>query len=303
MNDMELYSAIEAVVNFDLESDPDMIAAESAIETVEYALESAQMEYELTGDERFETVIEASLKKKILSEDNWFGKLVATIKKFIRNAMASIRAMLNKLANKVRLMKAKSMQKTVKAASKSKLTHEVKISESLKFYLDKMNYVIDKDMKNAITMLIDESIELARTKGTIEKADVQKLSKVQPQLIDKKSLPKKGSVTIDLKGCKTYLDKAVKALTGLDKSFPSAKQVINKNKATHGEKGYIRTAVNYVYNLYTGLVKQYYTAAMQVCRVATAGGSGGEVKTQLKGYKAQTPAPAPSTEPEPAAAS
>ena len=178
MNDMELYAAVEAVMNFDLENDPDLIAAESMIETIDYAMESAQFEYDMTGDDRFESVIEASLKKKILSEDHWFGKLVASIKKYIRNALQSIRAILNRLANKIRLMKAKSMQKQVKAAGKSKLDHSVNISSSMKEFLDSETpKMAGKNLSGSIKQMIEASIAAARKYGSFDKKQITNILK------------------------------------------------------------------------------------------------------------------------------
>ena len=284
MNDMELYSAIEAVVNFDLENDPDLIAAESAIETIDYAMESAQLEYDLTGDERFETVIEASLKKKILSEDNWFGKLVAAIKKFIRNAMAAIRAVLNRIANAIRLRKAKSMQKDLKTASKSTLDHSVTVSKSMKDFLDDNLTFAKKDMKGIATDTIEAAVEYARKNGTVDKKAVENYFKVKGGIKEKKKLSDKEKVTIDIKTVKSYMDVTVKMLSSLDKSFPSVKKVIDKYKALPQERTYVRVGTNFAYNLITADIKRYYTAAMSVARIATGGGTG-EYAAQYKAGK------------------
>lgn len=285
MNDMELYSAIEAVVNFDLENDPDLIAVESEIETIDYAMESAQLEYELTGDERFESVIEASLKKKILSEDNWFGKLVATIKKFIRNALQSIRAMLNRIANKIRLMKAKSMQKQVKAAGKSKLDHSVDISKSayaMLTFSDEDTKNLKKDMTAMVNEYISRSIAAARKYGSFDKNQIKKVLKTGATVTEKKKLGKDDKVKIDIKTVKSYLDIAVKMLTQLDKSFPSVKKTIDKYKATPQDRQYVRLGVNFAYNVVTEGVRKYYSTAMSVARIATGGQSGGEYAGQVK---------------------
>ena len=285
MNDMELYSAIEAVVNFDLESDPDMIAAESAIETIDYAMESAQLEYDLTGDDRFETVIEASLKKKILSEDNWFGKLVAAIKKFIRNALISIRAALNRIANAIRQRKAKAMQKDLKTASKSKLDHSVNVSKSIKDFLDDNLAFANKGMNGIVEDTIKACVERARKDGTIDKKYAEMFFKSKGGVKEKKKLSDKEKVTIDIKTVKSYMDVTVKMLNSLDKSFPSVKKVIDKYKALPQERTYVRVGTNFAYNMATATIKDYYTAAMSVARIATGGGSDGEYAAQYKAGK------------------
>ena len=288
MNDMELYAAVEAVVNFDLENDPDLIAAESEIETIDYAMESAQLEYDMTGDERFETVIEASLKKRILSEDNWFGKLVASIKKFIRNALQSIRAILNRLANKIRLHKAKSMTKQVKAAGKSKLDHSISISKSMYSYLvfdDESSKMLKKDMTANINWMINTSINAARKYGSFDKKQIAKVLKVDYKVTEKKKLSKDDKVQIDVKTVKGCLDSAVKMLTSLDKSFPSVKKTMQKYKATPQDRQYVRLGVNFAYNMMTAEVRNYYSAAMSAARAAIGGTSGGEYAATVKAPK------------------
>ena len=283
MNDMELYSAIEAVMNFDLENDPDLIAAESTIETIDYAMESAQFEYDITGDDRFESVIEASLKKKILSEDNWFGKLVAAIKKFIRNALQSIRAILNRLANKIRLMKAKSMQKQVKAAGKSKLDHSVNVSSSMKEFLDSETpKMAGKNLSADIKAMIDAAIAAARKYGSFDKKQITNILKNYEKITEKKKLSSKDKVKVDIKSVKNYLDVAVKYLTSLDKSFPSAKKTMDKYKATPQDRPYVRLATNLSYNILTEYIRTYYAAAMSVARAAVGGSSGGEYAATVK---------------------
>ena len=283
MNDMELYAAVEAVMNFDLENDPDLIAAESTIETIDYAMESAQFEYDMTGDDRFESVIEASLKKKILSEDHWFGKLVASIKKFIRNALQSIRAILNRLANKIRLMKAKSMQKQVKAAGKSKLDHSVNISSSMKEFLDSETpKMAGKNLSTDIKVMIENGIAAARKYGSFDKKQITNVLKNYEKIKEKKKLSSKDKVNVDIKSVKTYLDVAVKYLTSLDKSFPSAKKTMDKYKATPQDRQYVRLATNLSYNILTEYIRVYYAAAMSVARVAVGGASGGEYAATVK---------------------
>ena len=89
-------------------------------------------------------------------------------------------------------------------------------------------------------------------------------------------------MNVDIKSVKTYLDVAVKYLTSLDKSFPSAKKTMDKYKATPQDRQYVRLATNLSYNILTEYIRVYYAAAMSVARVAVGGASGGEYAATVK---------------------
>ena len=62
MANTEFLSALEAVLNVDLENDPDLIAAEATVGAAEYAIESASFEID-NGNDEFIPIVEAALSK------------------------------------------------------------------------------------------------------------------------------------------------------------------------------------------------------------------------------------------------
>ena len=267
MNDMELYTTIEAVMNFNLSDDAEMAAMESQLETIEYAMESAQFEYDITGDESYLGVIEAAQIKNADSDKSWWEILTKRVSSFVKNAIASIRAMLSKIANRVRLARAKRMSKKVDKVKDMSANYEfVKVPAGIAALMGTGLNVNAVDA--AINGCIDRALTKIKADGSVDRDWREAEEKKIFDAPDKSG--KEGSAQLNANQIKSYLDKAVTYLTSLTKSFPKAKAKINELGASNMKgKGEIRAAVTAAYNVVTAAVKRYYGYAMQFGRALT----------------------------------
>ena len=256
MDSIYLYGALEAAMNFDLENDPDMVAIEANLDTIDYALESARLEYDMSGDDRYVPVIEAAEEKQKGGIKDWFSTMAKKISLFVKNAIQSVRMMLSRVANAVRLKKANKMSGKLKDMS---LEPSAKISGDVYAALSK-GLLIRPDVK--INELIGNFIETLKNDGSISK-EVKQDEK--DKLFNTKRVGGKSEhAPVNAAKAKYFLDDAVKYLSALGKSFPKAKERINQENANGVEKGIIRVATTSAYNVVTSAVKEYYSNAMKV---------------------------------------
>lgn len=267
MNDMELYTTIEAVMNFNLSDDAEMSAMESQLESIEYAMESAQFEYDTTGDESYLAVIEAAQIKNADSDKSWWEILVKRVSSFVKNAIASIRAMLSRITNRVRLARAKGMAKKVDKVKDMSANYEfVKVPAGIAALMGTGLNVGAVDA--AINGCIDRALTKIKSDGSVDKDWRNSEEKKIFDAPEKGG--KEGSAQLNANQIKGYLDKSVTYLNALTKSFPKAKSKINDLGASNMKsKGEIRAAVTAAYNVVTAAVKRYYSYAMQFGRALT----------------------------------
>lgn len=257
--DMYEFGAMEAALSFDLENDPDLVAIEANLDTIDYALESARIEYNISGDSRYAAVLEAAEEKQKSGIKDWFGTLTKKVSLFVKNAIQSVRAALSRLANTIRLKKAKKMQEkigNVKATNPN--IYDANISGSV---WNSLKTGLTKDPAAAIDSTISSFIAALQKSGSLDSG-----FKTQAKN-DIYSVGRDGggrTYAILATDVKPILDKAVKYLDSLGKSFPKAKDRINKENASGTDKGVIRVATSSAYNVVTAAVKEYYTNAMKV---------------------------------------
>ena len=258
MDTIYLYGALEAAMNFDLENDPDMVAIEANLDTIDYALESARLEYDMSGDDRYVPVIEAAEEKQKSGIKDWFSTMAKKISLFVKNAIQSVRMMLSRVANAVRLKKANKMKdKLGNVKSVNPNIADAKIPAGV---YEAAKKGINGDITTVITKTIDSfEIGLKRS-GSIDKT-------VKKQIKDgiysvKNDSGAMGAVITE--NVKPILDQVVKCLGELGKSFPKAKERINQKNAQGVDKGIIRVSVTTAYNVVTAAVKEYYADAMKI---------------------------------------
>ena len=145
--------ALEAL---DLENDPDMMAIESNMSLIDYAIESASFEIEL-GNEEFGKVLEAANSKKAATGDSWFSQLASKVAKFVDKIVRFFREQLDRVKNLFTAKKAKAdadaMKKKVAVG-----VGAVAVSAGLFFLAKKAKPTkVADDMK-----LLDEGIEAAK---------------------------------------------------------------------------------------------------------------------------------------------
>lgn len=256
MDSIYLYGALEAAMNFDLENDPDMVAIEANLDTIDYALESARLEYDMSGDDRYVPVIEAAEEKQKGGIKDWFNTMAKKVSLFVKNAIQSVRMMLSRVANAARLKKANKMSGKLKDMS---LEPAVKISGDVYSALSR-GLNIRPDAK--INELIGTFIDTLKKDGSISKEIKQD---EKDKLFNTKVVGGKSEHSpVNAARAKYFLDDAVKYLSALGKSFPKAKERINQENAKGVDKGIIRVATTSAYNVVTAAVKEYYSAAMKV---------------------------------------
>lgn len=276
--DMYEFGAMEAALSFDLENDPDLVAIEANLDTIDYALESARIEYNISGDSRYAAVLEAAEEKQKSGIKDWFGTLAKKVSLFVKNAIQSVRAALSRLANAIRLKKASSMGK--KLEDKYGKTGPVSAG---KLKMDAATYSamtkgLASDPSAAIDTCITNFISQLKQNGSIDK-DAK--SKAKADIFTVTPTAYNANVQlVDAKVVKNFLDNAVKYLNALGKSFPKAKDRINKENATGTDKGVIRVATSSAYNVVTAAVKEYYTNAMKLANAACKGGKAVEKATK-----------------------
>ena len=257
--DMYEFGAMEAALSFDLENDPDLVAIEANLDTIDYALESARIEYNISGDSRYAAVLEAAEEKQKSGIKDWFGTLAKKVSLFVKNAIQSVRAALSRLANSIRLKKAKKMQDkigNVKAANPS--IADANISTNV---WNSLKAGMKSDISAAIDSTISSFIEALKRSGSIDRGYKDQV-KNEIYNTGRGEAGKVAAILVE--DVKPILDKAVKYLDALGKSFPKAKDRINKENASGTDKGIIRVATSSAYNVVTAAVKEYYTNAMKV---------------------------------------
>ena len=257
--DMYEFGAMEAALSFDLENDPDLVAIEANLDTIDYALESARIEYNMSGDARYAAVLEAAEEKQKSGIKDWFGTLAKKVSLFVKNAIQSVRAALSRLANAIRLKKAKKMQDkigNVKATNPNiaDANFSTNVWNSLKAGMK-------SDISSAIDSTISSFIEALKRSGSIDRGYKDQV-KNEIYNTGRGETGKVAAILVE--DVKPILDKAVKYLDALGKSFPKAKDRINKENASGTDKGIIRVATSSAYNVVTAAVKEYYTNAMKV---------------------------------------
>ena len=259
MANTEFLSALEAVLNVDLENDPDLIAAEATVGAAEYAIESASFEID-NGNDEFIPIVEAALSKAKDGFSNWFESLKKKVITFVRAATQTVRAMMSRVSNAARITKAKGMIKTLDKKAEKSATGVTTIQASTHAYLD-AGLLVPVD--TAISMIVIGAINAMKKNGGVPETFKDSMAK-------KISAPKvtkgKGVVPVTIGMAKTYLDKAVKYLQVLSKSFQTVKELINKLNTENAERGQIRTAVTIAYNICTASLREYYKTAMQTAQ-------------------------------------
>lgn len=258
MDSIYLYGALEAAMNFDLENDPDMVAIEANLDTIDYALESARLEYDMSGDDRYVPVIEAAEEKQKSGIKDWFSTMAKKISLFVKNAIQSVRMMLSRVANAVRLKKANKMKKKMgNVSSVSANIADAKIPASV---IDALKKGISGDIDTRIKNLIDSFTVKLQKDGSISK-DFKQTMKDGMYKVASEGEASKDVVVEEIK---PILDNAVNYLGKLGKSFPKAKAIINEKNAQGVDKGIIRVATTTTYSIMTSVVKEYYSGAMKV---------------------------------------
>ena len=283
MDSIYLYGALEAAMNFDLENDPDMVAIEANLDTIDYALESARLEYDMSGDDRYVPVIEAAEEKQKSGIKDWFSTMAKKISLFVKNAIQSVRMMLSRVANAVRLKKANKMKDKLGKVSIDKANiADAKISSNM---FNALSKGISGNVDQRIVNLINNFSATLGNEGSITK-EIKKDAK--SQIFSIPSGESEASKDVLVEDVKPMLDKAVDYLGRLGKSFPKAKETINKLNAQGIDKGIIRVATTTAYNVMTSAVKEYYAGAMKVanavCKIDKKVGKQ-EVKDAKKAVK------------------
>lgn len=267
MANTEFLSALEAVLNVDLENDPELIAAEATVGAAEYAIESASFEID-NGNDEFIPIVEAALSKAKDGFSNWFESLKKKVITFVRAATQTVRAMLSRVSNAARIAKAKGMIKTLDKKVEKSATGIATIQASTHAYLD-AGLLVPVDA--AISMIVTGAINAMKKNDGVPETFKDSMAK---KISAPKTTKGKGVVPVNVGMAKAYLDKAVKYLQALSKSFPKAKELINKLNAEDAERGQIRTAVTIAYNICTASLREYYKTAMQAAQaVCKASGS------------------------------
>lgn len=259
MANTEFLSALEAVLNVDLENDPELIAAEATVGAAEYAIESASFEID-NGNDEFIPIVEAALSKAKANFGSWFEALKKKVITFVRAATQTIRAMMSRVSNAARITKAKGMIKALDKKAEKSATGVTTIQASTHAYLD-AGLLIPVDA--AISMIVTGAINTMKKNDGVPETFKDSMAK-------KISAPKvtkgKGVVPVTIGMAKAYLDKSVKYLQALSKSFPKAKELINRLNAEDNERGQIRTAVTVAYNICTASLREYYKTSMHVAQ-------------------------------------
>ena len=276
MANTEFLSALEAVLNVDLENDPELIAAEATVGAAEYAIESASFEID-NGNDEFIPIVEAALSKAKSNFGSWFEALKKKVITFVRAATQTIRAMMSRVSNAARITKAKGMIKTLDKKAEKSATGVTTIQASTHAYLDAGLLIpIDAAISTIVTGAITS---MKKSDGVPETFKESMAKKISAPKVTKG----KGVVPVTVGMAKAYLDKSVKYLQALSKSFPKAKELINRLNAEDNERGQIRTAVTVAYNICTASLREYYKTAMQVAHaVCKASGSKAAKSTPKK---------------------
>ena len=257
MVDQEFINAMEAAINFDLEHDPDLIAVESVVGAAEYAMESAAFELD-AGNDEFLPIIEAAASKMRSGFSDWFEALKKKIITFVRTTIQTIRAMLSRVGNAMRIAKAKQMVKTIDKKKAQSGLGTATITASTHAYLD-AGLLVPVDA--AISLIVNGALSTIKKNDGVPDTFKDTMSKKISA--PKTAKGKNGIIPVTGGMAKAYLDKAVKYLQALGKSFPKAKDLINKKGAEGEDRGQIRTAVTVAYNLCTASIREYYKTAMQ----------------------------------------
>ena len=238
---------------------------DTALESLEYVCESAQLEI-LLGDDSFIPLYEAANDTANNQNVGWFAKLKQSVITFIRSAMSNIRSAINKVGNANREKKASKMKENIGNQMMEGKDRTIDVTPDQCAIL--LNTEIDANLKNFKALSLAALRSVQRT-GKTDNEWIENYKKEFSKHFTKNT----NSQTFHAKGSDitNFLNISSRLLNTLNSNFDRVNDYVNGLKNGSASTSQIRLATSYTYNFMTKLVRQHYNISMELARTYSSG--------------------------------